>query len=247
MIAHFGAVIMYLLGLFRNKCQLLDFIQIFQRTFEESEEKVELHEKRLLITFWRRRVRKFMIAHFGAVIMYLLGLFRNKCQLLDFIQIFQRTIEESEEKVELHEKRLLITFWRRRVRKSMITHFVAVIMHLLSLCRNKCQLLDFLQIFQRTFEESEEKVELHEKRLLITFWRRRVRKFMIAHFSALIMYLIVLFRNKWQLLDFIQIFQRTIEESEEKIELHEKRFLITIWRRVRKSMIAHFVAVIMCF
>ena len=50
-----------------------------------------------------------MIAHFGAVIMYLLGLFRNKCQLLDFIQIFQRTIEESEEKVELHEKRFLIT------------------------------------------------------------------------------------------------------------------------------------------
>ena len=51
MIAHFGAVIMYLLGLCRNKWQLLDFIQNFQRIFQESEEKIELHEKRLLITF----------------------------------------------------------------------------------------------------------------------------------------------------------------------------------------------------
>ena len=39
-------------------------------------------------------------------------------------------------KVELHEERLLITFWRRRVRKSMIAHFVGVIMYLLNLCRN---------------------------------------------------------------------------------------------------------------
>ena len=42
-------------------------------------------------------------------------------------------------------------------------------MHHLSLRKNKCQLLDFLQIFQRIFKKSEEKVELHEKRLLITF------------------------------------------------------------------------------
>ena len=51
----------------------------------------------------------------------------------------------------------------------MMTHFVAVIMLLLSLYRNKCQLLHFIKFFQRTFEESEEKVELHEKRLLKTF------------------------------------------------------------------------------
>ena len=67
--------------------------------------------------------------------------------------------------------------------ESIIDHFVAMIMHLLSLCRNKCQLLDFIQIFQRIFQESEEKVELHEERLFITFWRRRVRKSMIAHFA----------------------------------------------------------------
>ena len=246
MIAHFVAVIMYFLGLCRNKCQLLDFIQIFQRIFQESEEKIEFHEKSLLITFWRRRVRKSMIAHFVVVIMHLLGLCRNKYQLLDFIQIFQRIFQESEEKVEIHEKRFLITFWRRRVRKSMIAHFVAVIMYFLGLCRNKCQLLDFIQIFQRIFQESEEKIEFHEKRLLITFWRRRVRKSMIADFVAVIMYFLGLCRNKCQLLDFIQIFQRVFQESEDKFELHEKRLLITIWgRRVRKTTIAHFVVVIM--
>ena len=51
----------------------------------------------------------------------------------------------------------------------MIAHFVAVIMYFRGLCRNKFQFLDFIQIFQRIFQESEEKVELHEKRLLITF------------------------------------------------------------------------------
>ena len=244
--AHFVVVIMYFLGLCRNKCQLLYFIQIFQRTFQESEEKVELHEKRLLITFWRRQVRKSKIAHFVAVIMYLLGVCRNKCQLLDFIQIFQRIFQESEEKVELHENRLFLTFLKRRVRKSMIAHFFAVKMHFLGLCRNKCQLLDFIQIFQRTFQESEEKVELHEKRLLITFWRRRVRKSTIAHFVVVMMHFLSLFRSKCQFLDFIQIFQRFFQESEEKVELHEKRLLITFWRRqVIKSKIAHLVAVIM--
>ena len=145
MIAHFVVVIMHLLGLYRNKYQLLDFIQIFQRIFQESEEKVEIHEKRFLITFWRRRVRKSMIAHFVAVIIYILDLCRNKCQLLDFIQIFQRVFQESEDKFELHEKRLLITIWGRRVRKTTIAHFVLVMMHLLSLCRNKCQFLYFIQ------------------------------------------------------------------------------------------------------
>ena len=115
---------------------MLDFIQIFERIFQESEEKVELHEKCLLITFGRRQVRKPMIAQFGAVIIYFLGLCRNKCQLTDFIQIFYRIFKKSEEKVELHEKRLLIIFWRRRVRKSMIAHFVAVVLYLLNLRRN---------------------------------------------------------------------------------------------------------------
>ena len=247
MIAHFVAMKMYFLGFCRNKCQFLDFIQIFQRIFQEGEEKVELHEKRLLITFWRRRVRKSVIAYFVAVIMYFLDLCRNKCQLLDFIRIFHRIFQASEEKVELREKRLL-TFWRRRVRKSMIAHFVAMRMYFLGLCRNKCQFLDFIQIFQRTFQESEERVELHEKRLLITFWRRRVRKSLIAYFVAVIVYFLDLCRNKCQLLDFIRIFQRNFQASEEKVELHEKRLLITFWRRrVRKSMIAHFVAVIMYF
>ena len=133
---HFVAVIMHLLSLCRNKFQLLDFIQIFHRIFQESEEKVELHEKCLLITFWRRQVRKSIIADFVAVIIYFIGLCRNKCQLPDFfIQIFQRIFKKIEEKVELHEKRLLITFWRRGVRKSMIAHFVAVIMYFLNLCR----------------------------------------------------------------------------------------------------------------
>ena len=110
-----------------------------------------------------------MIVHFVAVIKYFLGLCRNKCQLLDFIQIFQRTFQEREEKVELHEERLFITYRRRRVIKSMIVPFVAVIKYFLGLCRNKGQLLDFIQIFQRTFQEREEKVELHEERLFITY------------------------------------------------------------------------------
>ena len=226
----------------RNKCQFLDFIQIFQRIFQESEEKVELHEKRLLITFWRRRVRKSTIAHFVVVMMHFLSLCRSKCQFLDFIQIFKRIFQESEEKVELHEKRLLITFWRRRVRKSMIAHFVAVIVYFLGMCRSKCQFLDLIQIYQRIFQESEEKVELHEKRLLITFWRTRVRKSMRAHFVVMIIYFLGLCRNKCQLLDFIQIFQRIFQESEEKVELHENRLFLTfLKRRVRKSMIAHFL------
>ena len=152
MIAHFVDVIIYFLSLCTNKCQLLDFIQIFQRIFKKSKEKVELHEKILLITFWRRQVINSMIAHLVAVINYFLGLCRNKCQLLDFIQIFQRIFKKREEKFELHEKRLLITFWRRRVRKSMIAHFVALIMYLLNLCRNNANgwiLYKFLREFSK--------------------------------------------------------------------------------------------------
>ena len=189
MVAHFVAVIIYLLDLCRNKCQLLVFIQIFQRIFKKSEGKLELHEKRLLLTFWRRRARKSMIAHFVAVIMYLLNLCRNNVNCWILYIFFREFSKRVKKKVELHEKSLLITFWRRRVRKSMIAHFVAVIIYLLGLCRNKCQLLVFLQIFQRMFKKSEGKAELHEKRLLLTFWRRRARKSMIAHFVAVIMYL----------------------------------------------------------
>ena len=151
---------MHVLRLCRNKCQLLNFIQIFQRIFKKSEEKVELHEKRLLITFWRRQVRNSMIAHFVAVTIYLLGLCRNKCQLLDFIQIFYRIFKKSEEKVELHEESLLITFWRRRVRKSMIAHFVAVIMSFLNLCKNWRQLLHFMQFFREFSKRVKKKSKL---------------------------------------------------------------------------------------
>ena len=79
--------------------------------------------------------------------------------------------------------------------ESIIDHFVAMTMHLLKWSRNKCQLLDFIQIFQRIFQESEEKVELHEERLFITFWRRRVRKSMIAHFVAVVFNFWNLWRN----------------------------------------------------
>ena len=166
------------------------FTNFFDKILQESEERVELHEKRLLITFSRRKVRKSIIDPFVAMIKHFL------CSIF----------KKSEEKVELHEKRLLLTFWRRRVRRSMIALLVAVIKYLLGLCRNKCQLLDFIQIFQRIFEKSEEKVELHEKRLLLTFWRKRVRKSMIALLVAVIKYLLGLCRNKCQLLDFIKIF-----------------------------------------
>ena len=39
----------------------------------------------------------------------------------------------GEEKAELHERRLLITFWRRRVRKTMLAHFVAVMKYFFEL------------------------------------------------------------------------------------------------------------------
>ena len=209
-------MIMHLLKWCRNKCQLLDFTLIFQRIFQESEEKVELHQERLFTTFWRRQVGKSMIAYFVAVIRYFSGLCRNKCQLLDFIQIFQRNFQEREEKVELHEKCLFITFWRRQVGKSMIAYFVAVIRYFSGLCKNKCQLLDFIQISQRTFQEREEKVELHEKCLFITFWRRQAGKSMIAHFVAVIIYFLAFCRNKWQLLDFIQNFFREFSKKVKK-------------------------------
>ena len=131
----------------------MDFIQIFYRIFKKSEEKVELHEKRLLITFWKRRVRKSMIAPSVIVIIYLLGLCRNKCQLTDVIQIFYRIFKKSEEKVELHEKRLLITFWRRQVRKSIIAHFVAVIIYLLDLFGNKISVAGFYTTFLENFQK----------------------------------------------------------------------------------------------
>ena len=182
---------MHLVSLCRNKCQFLDFIQIFQRIFQESE-KVEFHEKCLLIIFWRRRVRKSMVAHFVIVIIYLLGLCRNNANcwiLYKFFRKFSKRVNRTSWRTFTNN------FWRRQVRKSIIDLFVAVIMHLVSLCRNKCQFLDFIQIFQRIFQESEEKVELHEKCLLITFWRRQVRKSIIAHFAAVIMYLLNLCRN----------------------------------------------------
>ena len=122
--------------------------KIFQRIFKKSEEKVELHEERLLITFWRRRVRKSMIAHFVAVIMYFLNFCRINANCWILYKIFQRIFKKSEEKVELSEKILLITFWRRRVRKSMIAHFVAVIMHLLYLCRNNANCWILYQFFR---------------------------------------------------------------------------------------------------
>ena len=56
--------------------------------------------------------------------------------IVGFYTYFLENFQESEEKIELHEESLLITFWRRRVRKSMIAHFVAVIMCLLNLCKN---------------------------------------------------------------------------------------------------------------
>ena len=128
------------------------FRQIFQRIFKKSEEKVELHEKRLLITFWRRGVRKSIMDHFVAVIMYLLHLFRNNVNCWILYIFFGRIFQESEEKVELHEEALLIAFWIRRVRKSMIAHFVAVIMYLLHLFRNKVNCW-ILYIFFREFSK----------------------------------------------------------------------------------------------
>ena len=106
-------------------------------------------------------------------------------------------------------------FWRRQVRKSIIDFF-AVIMHLVSLCRNKCQFLDIIQIFQRIFQESEEKVELHEERLLITFWRRQVRKSIIAHFVAVIIYLLGLCwinASCWILYKFFRKFSKRVKKK----------------------------------
>ena len=120
----------------------------FLENFPREWRKVELHEKCLVITLWRRQVRKSMIAHFVAVIIYLFGLCRNKCQLTDFIQIFYRVFKKSEEKVELHEKRMIIIFWRRRVRKSMLVHFFAVVMYLLSLCRNNANCWILFKFFR---------------------------------------------------------------------------------------------------
>ena len=127
------------------------FYTNFLENFPESEKKSRTSWRTFINNFWRRQVRKSIIDFF-AVIMHLVSLCRNKCQFLDFKQIFQRFFQKSEEKVELHEKRLLIIFWRRRVRKSMAAPSVIVIIYLLGLCRNKCQLTDIIQIFYRIFK-----------------------------------------------------------------------------------------------
>ena len=127
-------------------------------------------------------------------------------------------------------KRLLITFWRRQVKKSIVDHFVAVTMHLLRLGRNKCQLLDFIQILQRIFQESEEKVELHEERLLTTFWRRQVGKSMIAHFVAVIIYLLGFCRNEyqfWILYKFFREFSKRVKKKLNFMKTFVNNFLKT--------------------
>ena len=53
----------------------------------------------------------------------------------------------GEENVELQEKRLVINFLRRRVRKSMLANFVAVITYFMSLCCNECQYFDLFTKF----------------------------------------------------------------------------------------------------
>ena len=131
--------------------------------------------------------------------------------MLICLRNFQRTLELGEENNKLHEKCLLITFWRRQVRKSVLAHLVAVIMVFLNCCRKKTNLLICIRNFQRTVELDEENNELHEKCLLITFWKRRVRKCMIAYFVAVILYFLKLFRTLF-LKFFISIrnFKKTV-------------------------------------
>ena len=43
-------------------------------------------------------------------------------------------VEVGEENVELHKTPLLITFLRRRIRKSMLANYVGVITYLMSFC-----------------------------------------------------------------------------------------------------------------
>ena len=57
-----------------------------------------------------------------------------------FIPLFTTLLSElGEENVELNEKHLLITIWKRRVEKSILARFVAPIMQFLKLCRNQSQ------------------------------------------------------------------------------------------------------------
>ena len=167
-----------------------------------------------------------MIAHFVAVVVYLLNLCRKiaNCWILyKFFREFSREWKKS----RTSWRTFINNFWRRQVRKSIIDFF-AVIMHLVSLCRNKCQFLDFKQIFQRFFQESEEKVELHEERLLITFWRRQVRKSIIAHLVAVIINLWGLCginASCWILYNFLENFQKELRKSRISCTMFVNNFL----------------------
>ena len=89
--------------------------------------------------------------------------------MLICLQNFQRTLELGEENNKLHEKCLLITFWRRQVRKSVLAHLFAVIIVFLNCCRKKTNLFICIRSCQRTVDLGEGNNELHENCLLITF------------------------------------------------------------------------------
>ena len=71
----------------------------------------------------------------------------------------------------------------------MVTPLVALIVYWQSFCSNRCQFFDFYKKFWRIIELGEEFVELHEKLLLITFWKKRVKICMIAHLADLKKYI----------------------------------------------------------
>ena len=60
-------------------------------------------------------------------------------------------------KVELHEKRLLITFPKQRVRKCLMAPFNAVLMQVFIFCRIDCQFAYLCTKFSKTTVELKKK------------------------------------------------------------------------------------------
>ena len=88
-----------------------------------------------------------MLAHFVAVTTYFMSLCRSKCQYFGLFTKYYLIVELIEENVELHEKRLLITFGKRRVRRSMFANFVAVVTYFMNMYRNNCLYFDLFKKF----------------------------------------------------------------------------------------------------
>ena len=91
-------MIVYLLIFCRCNFQNALLFTRNSKNCQTIEEKVELDEKRLLITFQKKRVIKWTIARYNAVIMGFLNLWRSDCKYAHLYTNFWKNCQNSKKK-----------------------------------------------------------------------------------------------------------------------------------------------------